>query len=220
MNEKQISRAYLETLSFSDLSVLADKLGVDVPLDLDRRFLITELLEISEELNQLEDEMVVSQPEGSELPEFELPKNYNETQVSCVLANPAWLFVFWNFSDNDLLMLKNEGSPAVKLRICSLEDAKDPKPEETFEIQISSETQEQYVLLPTGKKFIKVELVYTTATAGKVLAFSPVVTIPQGNALLNDLKLGRNNDFSEVVKLSGIDKVLKNQYKNYVHSFS
>ena len=49
MENKVITRAYLETLSFSDLKKLADEYGVDVPEDLDRRFLLCELLEIAEE---------------------------------------------------------------------------------------------------------------------------------------------------------------------------
>ena len=77
MDEKQISRAYLETLSFSDLSALADRFGIDVPMDLDRRFLIAELLEINEELNQEQDEMILSPKTDSEEKEFKLPKNYN-----------------------------------------------------------------------------------------------------------------------------------------------
>ena len=75
MDEKQISRAYLETLSFSYLSALADRFGIDVPLDLDRRFLIAELLEINEELNQSQEEMIVSPKADSEEKEFKLPKN-------------------------------------------------------------------------------------------------------------------------------------------------
>ena len=130
MDEKQISRAYLETLSFSDLSVLADRFGIDVPQDLDRRFLIAELLEINEELNQEQDEMIVSPKTDSEEKEFKLPKNYNETQVSCLLANPAWLFVFWNLGESDLHMLKGLGAYSLKLRVCSLENPKDPVPEE------------------------------------------------------------------------------------------
>lgn len=221
MDEKQISRAYLETLSFSDLSVLADRFGIDVPLDLDRRFLIAELLEINEELNQVQEEMVVASKADSEEQEFKLPKNYNETQVSCVLANPAWLFVFWNLGDADLHMLKNLGSYSLKLRVCSLESPKDPVPEEAFEIQTVNDSQEQFVLLPTGKKHIKIELVYVTSTTGKVLAFSPVISIPQGAPVINDLQLGRDDEhFSEIIRLSGMTKILKNQYKNYRHSFS
>ena len=48
MNEEPMNRASLEKLSFSDLVQLADEYGVDVPEDLDRRFLIAELLELFE----------------------------------------------------------------------------------------------------------------------------------------------------------------------------
>ena len=44
-----------------------------------------------------------------------LPKNYNETQISCILRNPAWLFVFWNISEADLKgALKNEQADKKK----------------------------------------------------------------------------------------------------------
>ena len=52
MDDAIITRSYLETLSFSDLKKLADEYGVDVPEDLDRRFLLSELLEIAEESRQ------------------------------------------------------------------------------------------------------------------------------------------------------------------------
>ena len=53
MNNEQISCAYLETLAFKDLVKLADEYGVDVPQDLDRRFLIAELLELAQEELQM-----------------------------------------------------------------------------------------------------------------------------------------------------------------------
>ena len=49
-----------------------------------------------------------------------LPKNYNETQISCILRNPAWLFVFWNISEADSLMLKTLKDYELKIRVCSL----------------------------------------------------------------------------------------------------
>mgnify|MGYP003307714898 CR=1 FL=1 len=118
MNDEFISREYLESLSFSDLSNLADKYGIDVPENLDRRFLIAEILEIVEEFNDEREDMQVSS-EVSETEEFVLPKNYNESQVSCVLRNPAWLFVFWNISENDAQKVKSAGG-SLKLRISSL----------------------------------------------------------------------------------------------------
>ena len=217
MKEETINRAYLETLSFTELVRLSDEYGVDVPVDLDRRFLIAELLELYEESD--EDEEMIIQEEGDNNSE-NLPKNYNETQICAVLRNPAWLFVFWNISENDSLKLKEISGCNLMLRICSLKDPKDPMPEEAFEIQATSENQEQYVLLPTGKKYIKVELVYVTPTTGQVLAYSPVITIPQGSDLINNFQFVQNSDFPPIIALSGIHEILKEQYTNHRHSFS
>ena len=94
------------------------------------------------------------------------------------------------------------------------------KPEEAFEINASSDTQEQYVLLPANKKYIRVELVYVSKNTGEVLAFSPVIEIPQAPEYLNELQPGKNDSFSDIENLSGIKKDLMEQYKNHRHSFS
>ena len=61
MNNEQISCAYLETLAFKDLVKLADEYGVDVPQDLDRRFLIAELLELAQEESNASDlQMIIT----------------------------------------------------------------------------------------------------------------------------------------------------------------
>ena len=218
MNEEPINRASLEKLSFSDLVQLADEYGVDVPEDLDRRFLIAELLELAEESNNKEDEMVIAS-ESDEQP-LVFSGNFNETQVSCVLRNPAWLFVFWNINELVLNRIKETPGGSLKLRICSLADPKDLKPTEAFEVQTSSTSQEQYVLIPKGTKFIKVELVFVTPGAGEILAFSPVVSIPQGSNLVNDLQPGRDMEFPPIIELSGMKEILTEQYKNHRHSFS
>lgn len=219
MKEETLDCASLEKLPFSDLVKLADEYGVDVPEDLDRRFLIAELLELSEESKHLDEEMTVAS-EFEEGGSVVLSGNFNETQVSCVLRNPAWLFVFWNINELVLNRIKETPGGSLKLRICSLADPKDLKPTEAFEVQTSSTSQEQYVLIPKGTKFIKVELVFVTPGAGEILAFSPVVSIPQGSNLVNDLQPGRDMEFPPIIELSGMKEILTEQYKNHRHSFS
>lgn len=219
MSDEFITRAYLEKLSFSELGRLADSYGIDVPENLDRRFLIAELLELNEENEEISEDMIISS-ESSENHVFELPKNYNETQINCVLRNPVWLFVFWNMSEADNLMLKKLGNYNLMLRICSYNDTEDTVPEEAFEIQVVEAVQEQYVLLPANKNFIKVELVYTTDTKGKVLAFSNMIKVPQGSQLVNDLQTGIDTDFNALVRLSDINSIITKQYTNHRHSFS
>ncbi len=219
MNEEPMNRASLEKLSFSDLVKLADEYGVDVPEDLDRRFLIAELLELSEESNNKDEEMIIATESDNQQPLI-LNGNFNETQVSCVLRNPAWLFVFWNLGDSDYSKIYENQTCSLKLRICSYNDPSDTKPEEAFEVQTPTQSQEQYVLLPKGKKYIKVELVCVNSGAGEVIAFSPLVAIPQGSSLVNDLQPGREESFSPVQELSGIRELITEQYRNHRHSFS
>ena len=218
MKEEKITRTYLETLSFSDLVTLADDYGVDVPDDLDRRFLIAELLELAEE-SENEEEMEISTDKDSH-GNHALTGNYNETQISCILRNPAWLFVFWNISNQDNEKIEDAFDGALRIRICILKGSDDPSPKEVIEVQCSSTSQEQYVLIPKDAQFIKAELILSSGANSEVLAFSPIVAIPHSPSLINDLQVGQDCDFPEIIKLSGIDKLLKDQYKNHRHSFS
>jgi len=127
MENQKITRAYLETLSFSDLSALADEYGIDVPENLNRRFLIGELLEIALEDVKTE-EMKISSADDQNHNQS-LTKNYNETQINVVLRNPAWAFVFWNISDADSDMLKKLPNYNLMLRICSLTSEEEQIPE-------------------------------------------------------------------------------------------
>ena len=76
------------------------------------------------------------------------------------------------------------------------------------------------MLIPSGKRFIRIELVYSSGAGREVLAFSPVVTIPKGSEFVENLHPGIEKGISDIVKLSGLEKILTEQYKNYRHSFS
>ena len=52
MENIPISLSYLETLSTADLIELAEEYDLDIPEQLNRRFIIAELLEIADELNE------------------------------------------------------------------------------------------------------------------------------------------------------------------------
>ncbi|MCR4742561.1 MAG: DUF4912 domain-containing protein [Treponema sp.] len=219
MSDEVITRNYLEKLSFSELSRLADNYGIDVPENLDRRFLIAELLELNEENEEISEDMIISSNDGDSNEVFVFPKNYNETQIDCVLRNPVWLFIFWNISDSDSSLLKKTNDYNLMLRICSFEDEEASIPDEAFEINAVEKAQEQYFLLPAGKKFIKVELLYSVDGKINVLAFTPVIKIPQGSKLVNDLQSGFDSEFQPLVQLSDINSVITKQYTYHRHSF-
>ena len=219
MDDEIITRAYLETLSFSDLKKLADEYGVDVPEDLDRRFLLSELVEIAEETRQDKTAGMIISFENSINQSTNLPDGYNETNITCILRNPVWAFVFWDISDTDMNMLNALGDYSLSLRVCILVSPEELVPAESFEIDIPNGVNEQYVLIPSGKNYIRIELVYTSGTNREVLAFSQVVSIPKSSNNVENYQPGINNDFSPVMKLSGIEKILADQYTKYRHSF-
>lgn len=219
MEDEVITRAYLETLSFSDLKKLADEYGVDVPEDLDRRFLLCELLEIAEENRQDKTAGMIISFENSANQSTSLPESYNETQISCVLRNPVWAFVFWDISDTDMNMLSSLPNYSLYLRVCILVSETELAPKESFEIELPNGVNEQYVLIPSGTNFLRIELVYTSGTSREVLAFSPVVSVPKSSANVENYQPGVENDFPPILKLSGIEKILSDQYTKYRHSF-
>ena len=115
--------------------------------------------------------------------------------------------------------MKNDWEKKKGLSGC-LDGPEDANLKEVFEIQSSTTSQEQYVLIPKGTEFIKAELILITDNGTELLAFSPVVNIPQGAPIINDLQLGRESNFPPIIELSGINEILTEQYKKHRHSFS
>ena len=108
METKNITLSHLATLSTADLLSLADEFGIDIPENLNRSFVIRELLETAEELQSESENEDISEVDGeAEVLEKKetLPETYNETEICAVLRNPAWVFVYWDISAADMVVL-------------------------------------------------------------------------------------------------------------------
>lgn len=221
MENVVLSRAYLETLSFSELLKIADKDGIDVPEDFNRNFLIEEILEVQEDFEKIElDDMIISDEE-SESPKEELvPRAYNSTEVEMVLRNPAWAFVYWNISESDRVSLEKAFVSQIWLRVNSFSEKDQVKPDEFFDIQISREDNGQYVLLPQNKKFFRVDLLFNLDNFVDILASSKILEKPHGTERFASFQPGNLESMSEIMKLSGTETLLLEHYKNHRESFS
>jgi hypothetical protein len=83
---------------------MADREGIDIPPDLERVFIIQELLE----KDSLE---VPPEPEErSKLSPVPLPKQYNITYLEVLLRDPLWVFAFWEIKRHDKELFENSGS--------------------------------------------------------------------------------------------------------------
>lgn len=223
MEKKFLSRQYLESISTADLISLADDYGIDIPDNLNRRFIIGELFEVADEMEneRKSDSSVQLKQADVTLPET-LPQTYNETQISVVLRNPAWAFVYWDIKEADLHILHSDSSvSSLFLHISFYETAEMRKYLDSFDIQISMNDREQYVLIPGGKKFFTIDLAYSShSNKPTVLASTKCIEIPSGNEALFNMRPGMVVNMSPVMKLSGLEKILHDHYNNHRQSFS
>lgn len=221
MENKVLSKQELESMSTSDLINLADEYGIEIPDNLNRRFIIEELLETSEELfnsfNSDEKDDVTIDESENEFPD-ELPLSYNDTEINLTMRNPEWIFVFWDISESDFTELKfNENFKNLFLHIAfyeSLDD--DEKPLDSIEIKIELETREQYILIPKNKKVLNVTLVASFENEEpRILASTRRIQIPSVNEDIKNMKPGMKLNFPPLVNLSGLKTILHDYYLNH-----
>lgn len=222
MENAFLSRQYLESMSTTDLISLADDYGIDIPDNLNRRFIIGELLEAADEIENVRkaDSSVVLKDSADPMPE-ELPFTYNETQICAILRNPAWVFVFWDIKENELKKLKDEYfSVSLFLHVSFYETEDKEKAVDTFDIKIKEEDREQYILLPAGKKYFTIELICTTdSTAPQILAETRCIAIPSGGDILTKMQPGKDVRMNSLIKLSGMETLLHNHFNMHRQSF-
>jgi len=90
-------KTYLESVTTRELIKLAEGAGIDIPSDLDRIFIIRELLD-----NKY-DEKLPAEPlnEKIDLKTAALPGQYHITYLEVLPRDPQWVFVFWEVKAQD-----------------------------------------------------------------------------------------------------------------------
>lgn len=221
LDTKKLTRNHLETLSSSDLISLAEEYGIDIPDDLNRRFIIAELLDVIEDL--LEDESdieIVEDEEGCLLKKEPLPLSYNESIITALLKNPAWLFVFWDIKESELeSCIKEKGFITFSIRVCFFKSEDDEKPGEYHDIPIKYTDRAQYVFIPHDEYAVRVDLISEFKNANSsVLARSKKIIIPKCD--LESQSLSVNTKDSPILELSGLPELRRLQYINHRQSFT
>lgn len=219
MENMSLSRSHLETLPSADLLAIADELGIDIPENLNRRFIIGELLEMAEDMNRES----VLEPMNEETDDIKplsvLPKTYNDTQVSVVLRNPVWAFVYWDINESELEELElSLDFVSLNLRISMFQNQDSTKASDFFDITVNRSCREQYVLLPLGLQLVRVDLIAEFSDSSyRVLASSKKINIPVMDKRLAEPFV--DTRVSPILKLSGLQDLLKSHYANHRQSF-
>ena len=223
MEAKFLSLQYLETLSSADLIALADDYGIDIPDDLNRRFIIGELLEVAQEIMQDESSEAEEMVEGKIRMSHEekLPTSFNETQISVILRNPAWAFVYWDISEADIKKIQaSDKFKHLILRTSYFDSEESKTPLSSFEVQIQLSEREQYILIEAGKRFMRIDLVLNFADGTTDnLCVSRRIALPEIPEIFKKAFPGQDVDMPEILEVSGMKKLLKSHYEKYRQSF-
>ena len=222
MKTNKISLSYLQTLSTADLLLLADDYGVDIPEHLNRSFIISELYEIAQEMEEIEsEEKIENDLKDTDVvvkTSTDLPETYNETQIDFIFRTPTWIYAFWDISKADIQnIIEQKNFSKLLIKVHFWQENQD-KPEDSFEISVKESTRTQYILIPTGKKEVSINIVAELSDKKQEnLAESRKMKIPQEFQSISIESLSENEP--PILELSGLKELKKKQYESHRESF-
>lgn len=207
MDDYTTTRSFLETLSTDDLSRKAESLGIDLPPDLNRVFVIEEILDaLQEDEDPEEQELEESETDEAQAPEEKpLPDYYNATFLEVLIRDPLWAFVFWEVRQIDKDQFEKASQfEGYFLRVSSVPyQAK--KTDESFVISVDPLDTAWYVCFPSQKGWFKVELCVQTGNSEQVLAASQPIKIPSCPG--PDLYSENTTSLKGILDLSGMGQL-------------
>jgi hypothetical protein len=198
-----LKRPYLESLTTQELVQLADSFGIDIPPELDRIFIIEELMESAEEEEASEVPAGTAAAPHRKLLEkritepVPLPQHYNITFIEVMLRDPLWAFTFWEVkSDDKEIYEKADDFAGYQLKVSEYHNSQEP-----FTIPVGTEDDAWYIGFPPEEGRFKIELCALRSDEEIVLAASRPFTMPHLFNPLEDAVLYKN----PLIRLSGIE---------------
>lgn len=183
----------LNVLSTADLWREADRLGLELPLALERPFVIGEILEAYEDEDSAsgEEEREEKESKARDVAHPILDNGrarasledtrYNESSVFAMLKDPAWAYMYWDIKEEER-QSPNEAEPRLfSIRVLELSSpiGASQNAISWFEFSIDAEDRDWYVHLPDDGSCYIFELAYTQAKVRKVLARSNILQVPR-----------------------------------------
>jgi hypothetical protein len=178
-----IERTYLERLTNYELIHLADTLGIEIPPDLERLFIIAEILDIAAEQaegggTRNKEEVLAETAIPDPVP---LPKQYNITFIDVLIRDPLWVFTFWEVKSADKELHENAldfGGYHLKVIPLGLSGGASKKKEAYFTIPVGNGDIAWYIGFPPEGGCFTVELCALRGNDELALAVSRPFTLP------------------------------------------
>lgn len=215
-------RPYLESLTTHELVRLADGFGIEIPPDLERIFIIAEIIDITSDYALHEQGAGYGEAIPlieTDIPEpVSLPKQYNITFIDVLLRDPLWVFTFWEIKSADKEYYEKSGDfKGYQLKVSPLYAPGLSRQEDSFIVPVGTTDIAWYLGFPPEGGRFKVELCVLRAGEELTLAVSHPFTVP---TWFTPLKPGNTGDavsddrYSQpLVRLSGIEDfhILRNE---------
>ncbi|MDR0722310.1 MAG: DUF4912 domain-containing protein [Treponema sp.] len=221
MKASSLKRSYLETLTTHELIRLADGFGIEIPPDLERIFIIAEIIDITSDyaLNEVDAESVEVVPLlETDIPEpVPLPKQYNITFIEVLIRDPLWVFTFWEIKSADKEIYEKAGDfKGYQLKVSPVDPSKTSQKEDSFTIPVGTTDTAWYLGFPPGGGCFKVELGVLRGGEELVLATSHTFTVPTlfTSSQSKYTRDGIGDDlYTPLARLSGIEDfhILRNE---------
>jgi len=211
-----------ESLSDEALLALAERMGLSLPPDLDRVFVVEEILDAIEEDSEERGAAGLSAGRMEET-KFScadfldvdacleaapvLSPSYNDTSIKVLVRDPSWAFAFWEIAESEKpALLSADGLIDLFLRVCETsEDGTPLDKQEFFDIPIAEEDQQWYINLPKPKTRYRIDLCARLDGKTRVLARSRNVAVPRQLLDENWKRLGPGS--AELLRLSGLESL-------------
>lgn len=205
MDELSISR--LESLSTGELIRLAGEHDLDIPGDLDRIFIIEELLYPDHEVQDTNGDVNHHNIDHDEFEELAvLPHHYNISFLEVIIRDPLWAFVFWEIKAHDRNIYEHEDDfDDYCLRVIPLDEhSLQPKMAAAFIVTVDPEEGGRYLgFPPEDGPYFKVELCTRGGEKYTVITESRVFRLPYAPHTTTLLLESYN---SPLARLSGIEQ--------------
>ncbi|MDR1374893.1 MAG: DUF4912 domain-containing protein [Treponema sp.] len=231
MDHIRLVRPYLDSLTTQELGRIADNCGIDIPPNLERIFIIEELLDYAraeEDDPEGEEEGLVEFPDCLET--APIPRQYNITFIDVMVRDPLWAFVFWEIKEHDREIFERDPEfSGYFLQIHALGRDNGILKDQSFTVQVDSRDTARYLGFsdypPEGRQgegFFRIDLYASFGVRSEVLAVSRVFHLPKLPEQVTLTPEGTESPVSSLALLSGSNefRILRNTDRQSYRRFS
>ncbi len=235
----KLSKKYLESISTEELLKISEIYGLFIPNNLDRSFIIQELLELAESEDDAEVRekssatlsKFIEEKEAEEIEDEELDDNlsfkkskkmkisYSNTEVHLLLRDPMWLFAFWDFSKTEFKKITTDlNFETFILRVFLYKENNKEDPYDYYDIEIDPTDRSRYFYLSFDDVLTRVAICARYSDENiSLLAQSNCIYLRRSNIPKKLCEI--NNEAETIEKLSGLSLLKKSHFKNYRQAF-